>query len=304
MEVKRILITGGSGFVGQSIAKKFAEEGQDVCIFDVSKPDLAYGKYLKSDVFDIEKLEGAVKDCDIIIHLVGLANAGVAQREPEKSFRLNIASLQNVLEVARLHGSKKIVIPSSAAVYGIPETLPIKENFPINTTNIYSWHKHICEQLVKAYHTNFGLEYVILRLFNVYGKGNKGVIHLFLTKAIQGEIIESFGPFQYRDFVYAGDVAEAFYKSAVYEKANNKMINIGSGKGTQIKEILELIREIVPGAQWIYKKQKFITYDSIADITLARILLDYEPQDSKEFMKKIIEEEMLNEVKSISAKNH
>ncbi len=302
MEVKRILITGGSGFVGQTIARKFVEEGQDVCIYDVNKPDPSYGRYLRGDVFDTESLESAVKDCDVIIHLVGLADVGVSQREPAKSFRLNIASLQNVLEIARLHGSKKIVIPSSAAVYGIPETLPIKENFPLNMTNMYSWHKHMCEQLVKAHYMNYGLEYVILRLFNVYGKGNKGVINLFLTKAAQGEVIESFGPFQYRDFVYAGDVAIAFYKSAVYEKANNKIINIGSGKGTQIKEILELIQEIIPGARWAYKKQRFITYDSIADITLARILLDYKPQDSKEIMKKIIEEEMLNDVKSFLSK--
>ena len=296
MQAKKILITGGSGFIGQSIAKKFAEKGQDVCIFDVNSPNSVYGKYVKGDIFDVEKLKSVVKEYDVIIHLVGLADAGAAQREPAKSFRLNVVSLQNLLEVCKLYNSKKVIFPSSAAVYGIPETLPIKEKFPFNPTNIYSWHKYICEQLIKAYHNNFDLEYVILRVFNVYGEGNKGVIHQFLAKAMIGETIESFGPYQYRDFVYADDVAESFYKSAIYEKANNKIINIGSGRGTQIKEVLELICEIIPNTRWVYKEQKFIMYDSIADITLAKILLDFRPHTSKEFMKKIIKKEMMKEL--------
>jgi len=298
MEIKKFLITGGSGFIGQNIAKKFVENGQDVCIFDVRPPDSLYGEYLKGDIFDTKKLKSVVKRYDVVIHLVGLADAGIAQGEPDKSFRLNVMSLQNVLEACRINGNKKLIFPSSAAVYGIPEILPIKENNPLNPTNIYSWHKYVCEQLIKAYHNNFDLEYVILRLFNVYGKGNKGVINLFLTKALKGEVIESFGPYQYRDFVYAGDVAEAFYKAAVYEKANNKIINVGSGRGTQIKEVLELIREIIPNTRWVYKKQKFVMYDSIADITLAKILLDFKPHDSKEFMKKVIQEEMMKNLQT------
>lgn len=293
---KKILITGGSGFVGQSLAKNFVKEGQDVCILDVNSLSAGYGNFIECDVFNIEKLRRAVKEHDIIIHLVGLADAGIAQKDPEKSFRLNVVSLQNLLEVCRSYGNKKVIFPSSAAVYGMPEILPIKENFQPSPTNIYSWHKYMCEQLIKAYHDNFGLEYVILRLFNVYGKGNKGVINMFLKLGARGEPIISFGPYQYRDFVYAGDVAQAFYKSAIYEKANNRIINIGTGRGTQIKEILDLVCDSYPGTKWIYEKKEFDTYDSIADVTLAKILLDFKPHASKEFMKKVIKEEMMKEV--------
>lgn len=292
---KKVLIAGASGFIGQSLVKKFKNEGHEVCIYDLEAPVVASGKYIKGDVFDFEKLKNVVKEHDVIIHLVGLADAGIAQKEPAKSFKLNVMSLQNVLEACRLYGSKKLIFPSSAAIYGITEDLPIKEIHLPNPRLIYSWHKHICENLIQAYHDNFGLEYVILRLFNVYGKGNKGVIQIFLEKAAEGETIESFGPFQYRDFVYAGDADEAFYKSAIYEKAKNKIINIGSGKGTQIREILDLVCEIYPSAKWVYKKREFPMYDSIADITLARILLDYQPSASKEFMKKVISEEMMIE---------
>lgn len=290
---KRVLITGAAGFVGQSLVKKFTTVHHEVSVYDINKPHITPRRYIKGDIFDLEKLKEVVEEHDVIIHLVGLPHAGIAQRDPIKSFRLNVLSLQNVLEACRPHHNKKLLFPSSAAIYGITEELPIKEHLRPNPTSIYSWHKYICEEMIRAYHDNFGLEYVILRLFNVYGKGSRGVINRFIETAAKGETIESFGPYQYRDFVYARDVAQAFYKSAIYEKAKNKIINIGSGKGTQIREILDLVHEIYPSTKWVYTKKEFVMYDSIADITLAKILLDYKPHTSKEFMKKIILEEII-----------
>lgn len=292
VERKKVLITGGSGFIGQHLMKKFIEGGQEVYVYD-SQPPVILEKTITGDIFDSEKLRAAVQECDIIVHLVGLADAGTAQREPTQSFRLNVESLQNVLEACRLCGGKTLVFPSSAAVYGTTEDLPIKESFPLRPTNIYSWHKYLCERLILAYHDNFGLNFVTLRLFNVYGKGNKGVIGVFTEKAKKGETIESFGAHQYRDFIYAGDVAEALWKAAIYEKATNRAINIGSGEATQIRDILNLICEIFPQAKWVEKKAKFVMYDSIADITMAKILLDFKPHTSRDFMKKIIIEEMV-----------
>jgi UDP-glucose 4-epimerase len=293
MERKMVLITGGSGFIGQHLVKKFVEGGQEVHVYD-SQSSTTPGKMIIGDIFDSDKLKPAVAECDTIIHLVGLADAGIAQKEPTQSFRLNIESLQSVLEACQACGGKTLIFPSSAAVYGITDDLPIKESFPLKPTNIYSWHKYLCETLIRAYHTNYGLNFVILRLFNVYGKGNKGAMGIFAEKARKGETIESFGPQQYRDFIYVGDVAEALYKAAIYEKATNRNINIGSGQATQIRDILDLVCEIFPQAKWVEKKANFIVYDSIADITLAKILLDFEPHSSREFIKKIIMREMID----------
>lgn len=290
---KKILITGGAGFIGQHLVKRFIETGQEVYVYDSQTP-LISDKTIIGDIFDTEQLTAAVDKCHIIIHLVGLADSGVAQSEPAQSFKLNVESLQSILEACRLYGGKNLIFPSSAAVYGITEDLPIKESFPLRPTNIYSWHKYLCERLIRAYQENFGLNFVILRLFNVYGKGNKGVINFFVEKAQRRELIESFGPYQYRDFIYAGDVAETLYRAAMYEKATNRIVNIGSGEGTQIRDILDLVCEIFPKAKWIEKNADFIMYDSIADITLAKILLDFRPHASKDFMKKIIMEEMIN----------
>lgn len=292
---KKVLITGGSGFIGQHLTKKFLDSGRDVTIFDIAEPTLdeLKGAYISGDVFDSKKINDTIKNHDVVIHLVGLADSGIAQKDPVESFRLNLLSLQNVLEACRRFGGKKLIFPSSAAVYGITEDLPIKESFPLNPTNMYSWHKYLCEKLIKAHHDNYEIDYVILRLFNVYGAGHKGVIERLLENAKNGETIESFGPYQYRDFVYAGDVAAAMYQAAIYEKVNNRVVNVGSGRGVQIRELLDLICEIYPKAKWIETKAKFTVYDSIADITLAKILLDFKPHNTLEFMKKIIKKEMM-----------
>lgn len=292
---KKVFITGGSGFIGQHLTKKFLDSRHEVVIYDIAEPALGELKrvYMRGDVFDTEKLSAAIKDYDVVIHLVGLADSGVAQKDPAASFKLNVLSLQNVLEACRRYEGKKLIFPSSAAVYGITHDLPIKESFSLNPTNIYSWHKYLCEKLIRGYHDNYGIDYVILRLFNVYGAGHKGAIEIFLEKAKNGETIESFGPYQYRDFVYAGDVAEAMYRAAIYEKVNNRAVNVGSGRGVQIRELLDLICGIFPKAKWVEIKAKFTMYDSIADITLAKILLDFKPHDTLEFMKEIIKKEMM-----------
>lgn len=296
MSHKRILVTGGSGFVGAHLVKKFADHNYHVTIFDVMEPTYSLTSmmtYVKGDIFNPVSFERAIENCDIVVHLIGLPDAAVAQKNPMKSFMLNVVSLQNVLDACRKFGDKKIVFPSSAAIYGVTEDLPIKESFPPSPTNIYGWHKVICEKMIQAYQKNYGTNYVILRFFNVYGKGNEGVIGIFIDKAKKGETIESYGPFQYRDFIYAGDVVDAVYRAVAYDKSVNRIINIGSGRGIQIRDILNTVCEIFPEAKWVEKKAEFDMYDSIADITLARILLDFEPGNPKDIMKKIIQEEML-----------
>lgn len=290
-KMESILITGGTGFIGQHIAQKLTKNGYDVTTYDVKGPG-RYGKFVKGDVSDFPNLKHAVKKHDVVIHLVGLPNVRDAQADPMNSFKLNVSSLQNVLEACRLE-NKKILFPSTAAVYGVTQNLPVNENHPLNPSNIYSWHKSMCEKLIQAYSQNFNINYMILRLFNVYGRGNKGVIYSFIEKAKRGKPIEVFSIEQSRDFVHAGDVAEAFYLSIVQEDVNNKVINIGSGKGTQIRDVLRMVSGFCPNVKVITKKSPLVQYDSVADISLAKKLLGFKPHASKKFMKKTIKEEMM-----------
>jgi len=280
----RVLITGGAGFIGQHIKDRLLEAQCEVTIYDICQ---------ENDVFNYYELQKAVKEHNIIIHLVGFPDAGKAQNDPMTSYELNIQSLQYVLEACRSLGSKKIIFPSSAAVYGVTQNIPVSESYQTNLSSIYSWHKHICEEMIEAYHYNFDIDYVILRLFNVYGKGNKGVINTFIEKAKKGEIIKVFGADQLRDFVHAIDVADAFYYSSIYwEEANNKTINIGSGEGTTIRELLQWITEIHSMTSIEYEEAPLVAYDSIADISLAKALLDFSPKIPKSFIKETFRSEM------------
>lgn len=294
--MKNVLIAGGCGFIGEYIIKKFHSNGYNTTVLDLERPPyplVSTCTFIKCDVLkDKEIVREAVRSSESVIHLIGLASSSIAQQDPMKSFKLNLESLQIILDACR-EFNKKIIFPSSATVYGMSDELPIRELTPVKPLGIYAWHKYLCEQMIKSYQQNYGVKYVILRLFNVYGKGNAGVIGIFINKAKKGEVIESFGPFQYRDFIYAGDVASAFYTASVYTKAMNRVINIGSGHGYQIKDILNIVNEIFPDMKWTEKEANFDIYDSIADITAANILLDLKPNTTKEFMKSIMIKEMI-----------
>ena len=288
----KILVTGGSGFIGQYVREKLLEAGYEVLIYDI-RNESKEGNYIEGDVFNLDGLKSVIEKYDVIVHLVGFPDAGAAQKDPMTSFKLNIVSLQNTLECCRICGGKKIIFPSSAAVYGVTQKLPVTENHMVAPSSIYSWHKYMCEKLIEAYHDNFDTSYVILRLFNTYGKGNKGVINSFIEMAKGDKAIQVYGADQLRDFIYASDVAEAFYSSIINKKAANKIINIGSGVGIKIRNILEIMQDIFPKLVVEFKESNLVEYDSIADISLARVLLDFEPRVSSNSMTEIIKREMI-----------
>src|SRR5439155_664675 len=127
---------------------------------------------------------------------------------------------------------------------------------------------------LRAYRQNYGIGYVILRLFNVLGTGNRGVIDSYVQAAVTGKSIHGFGRDQLRDFVDAGDVAEAFRLAATQSDVVDKIINIGSGQGIRISELAAMIAKAVPGTQIEFEeKPDFIPYHAVADVTLARKLL-------------------------------
>ena len=287
---KKVLITGGAGFIGSYLTEKLIDSNVHVTTYDLLEVTNPEAEVITGDIFDIKKLKDVTNGIETVIHLVGLPDAITAQRDPNKSFNLNVLSLQNVLEVCRINGVRKIIYPSSGAVYGTVGMVPIDENREISPTNIYAWHKAACERLIRGYSENFGINYIILRLFNVYGVGNSGIIDVLIKKAKAGEEIEIFGGKQHRDFIYVEDVAEAFYRAAARE-IENKIINVGSGKGYKIEEVAQMVTSLYPGSTFVSKEQEgYRPYDSIADITLTKNLLGFSPRSSKKFFKNVIEE--------------
>lgn len=293
----KVLVTGGSGFLGQHLVEYLLEKDYDVTVYDIQKGDWKGDfNWISGDVFNFPRISDAVQGHDAVIHLVGLPDLRDAQKHPTRSFRLNLITLQNVLEASRVEGAR-IIFPSSAAVYGIPEDLPIAEDHPLDPPNVYGSHKILCEKLIRTYQKNYGLDYTIFRPFNIYGAGSEGVIGIFLNRAFEGKPIQMFGADQRRDFVYARDVAEAFTSALECEESLNETINIGSGEGKKIEEIGDIILQIFPEAEIEAAESEMEEYDSIADISKTEEILGFDPHSADEFMRKVIEEEMLEKIK-------
>jgi len=297
----RILVTGGSGFIGQHLVLGLTAQNHTVRVLDILEGPLGNAlptknyEFMKGDIFNPDDLNRSwYPEPDVVIHLVGMADAGNAQRDPERSFLLNVSSVERVLEMCRTHPVKRFIVPSSAAVYGAVSSRQIDENHPLDPNNIYGWHKAIAETVVQAYSQCYQIAYTIPRLFNVYGRGHKGVINLALSHAYRNEPLKIYGGDQYRDFVYAGDVVEALIRIILTPASRDQIINIGSGKGTTIRDAIKNVQKVCPDLRVTFgENSEMALYDSVSDISKARMLLDWFPQNASTAMSSIIKKEMV-----------
>lgn len=287
-----IAVMGGAGFIGSHVSERLVKSGHEVTVLDLAPVGKESGiPFVRGDVFNEETLTTAMRSHDTVINLVGLPDIGECQREPAQSFRLNVEASARILEAARLTDVRRVVFPSSAAVYGKVETVPIDETAIPNPANLYGWHKLMAELNHKAYWRSYGLHYVVLRLFNVIGHGNAGVIHHYVNSAVNDGRIRGFGRDQLRDFVDAKDAANAFYLAATHPEVMDKTINVGSGEGVRIEALARMVQDAVPGTRLAFEeKSGYIPYHSVADITLARTLLGFDPEPASRVVRRFIEE--------------
>ena len=245
----RILITGGGGFIGSKIADNIGNQGHDVIVFDITAKNGISGgvEHIKGDIFDTKHTLEVLDKCDFVIHMVGLPSARKAHEKPQFSFELNVNSVQAILETMRKANVKNFILPSSAAVYGnVSERKGIAENTIPKPMNTYAYHKWIAEEVCKCYMRNYGLKPTILRLFNVYGKQGTGLINILVEKASRSEPIAIFGESQLRDFIHIDDVAMVFSEILGCGNCANQIINVGTGVGRSIKDIVELVFKCSP----------------------------------------------------------
>lgn len=249
---KRILITGGAGFIGHNIAEALVRKN-DVRILD----DLSGGSrsnvpdeatLIEGDVRNGDVLDRATDSVDIIFHNAALVSVEESLRRPELTHEVNVTATVNLLERARRE-SARFVFASSAAVYGHPETVPIPESASTEPTSPYGLSKLVAEKYVRLYADLYDLSAISLRYFNVYGPGQiegdySAVIGVFLKQAMAGDSITVEGNgSQTRDFVHVMDIARANLLAAGSEVTG--VINVGTGESVSILELAEIIREIV-----------------------------------------------------------
>ncbi|NGM70326.1 SDR family oxidoreductase [Natronolimnobius sp. AArcel1] len=289
---KRILITGGAGFIGSHLARTLVAENE-VVILDAlttgSRSNVPDGAtFIEGDIRDDAALERAIDGVDVIFHEAALVSVERAIDDPPLSHAINVGATLSLLEAARDH-DVRVVLASSAAIYGHPESVPIDEAEPKTPASPYGIDKHSIDQYARQYHDQYGLEVVALRYFNVFGPGQvagpySGVISIFLEQALAGESITVEGDgSQTRDFVYIDDVVQANCLAAT-SATSGHAFNIGTGQAVTIREVAEQIQEQTgTDAAIVHTEPRAGDIDhSRADISAAKAALGYEPTVSFE----------------------
>ena len=281
----KIIITGGSGFIGSCVAMQLKQE-HDVTIFDLKK-NVSDINFIEGDVTNLENVKNSIVNCDLVIHLAAALGVVNVEKDPVQTLDINLGGTKNVLEACRANNIKKIIFSSSSEVYGEPAQIPIKENDPITPITTYGISKLASEEYIKSYSKSYGIQYTIFRLFNVYGaiQDTQWVLPAFVDKAISNKLISvhSDGS-QVRAFCYVSDVADAFQR--VLETANGEIINVGNDSNPiSIKELAEKIISLTNSQSEI----KFVPFEEsnrnrteimkrIPDINKAKKILNYSPK--------------------------
>lgn len=291
----KVLITGGAGFIGSTLADKLIEEGHELVIVDnlfsgkkdyiPSEAKFYHLDIVKDDlsaVFEKEKPE-------YVFHLAAQIDVRKAVADPNFDVSVNILGGLNVLQNVHKYNVKKIIFSSTGgAVYGEADIIPTPENYPATPLSPYGIDKLCFENYLKYYHQVFKQEYTSLRFANVYGPkqykgGEAGVVAIFCSQLANDSVLSLNGDgTQTRDFVYVDDVVEALIKAMTVDF--NGEINIGSSVESEVKDIIKHIEN--------YSQKKCIVTEkpavkgeqqrSFLDSSLAKKVLDWEAKVSLE----------------------
>lgn len=255
MKNKNILITGGLGFIGSHIADELIDENKITIIDNLStgslknlkNPEHENLKIVTEDVNNTN-LDELLKDVDYVFHLSAMASVPLSIDDPIRCNENNVDATIKLLNAAVKNNVKKVIVSSSSAVYGENKNMPLKESELPMPTSPYAASKASCELYLRTFYDSYGLNYVALRYFNVFGpKQDKNsqyaaVIPNFIGALLEGEqpVIYGDGE-QTRDFIFVKDVVQANIKAC--ESDFNGIVNVASGKKLSVNELYEIIRK-------------------------------------------------------------
>jgi len=284
---RTVLITGGAGFIGSHIADTLVGSNEVRVLDDLSTGSRdnvpSEAELLEGSVCDRDTLETAMADVDLVFHEAAMVSVPESIERPRRCHDVNGTATIDVLEEARLNDSR-VVIASSAAIYGRPESLPVTEAEPKRPSSPYGAEKLSADNYVRVYADRYGIETVALRYFNVYGPRQRGgqysgVISAFTDQAKSGGPITVHGNGeQTRDFVYVDDVVRANLLAATTD-ATGKGYNVATGTSISIRELAETVRSLVDDdVDIVHTDPRPGDIErSEADVTKARERLGFEP---------------------------
>lgn len=231
----KILVTGGSGFLGSHVADALSEVGHEVTVFDlVESPYLQDSqKMFIGDVTDKDLVSAAMKNCDVVYHLAALADINEAINKPRDTMAVNLMGTVNMLEAAREHGVKRFVFSSSIYVYS-------------DQGSFYRTSKQACEHLIQDYHDRYGLQYTILRYGSLYGPraDKSNAVYKMVTSALENGVIEYGGNGrEVREYIHIRDAA-LMSADILGDEFKNAIMHLTGRERMTTGDLLEMLREI------------------------------------------------------------
>ena len=257
MNIKKVIVTGGFGFIGKALIHKLIQSNIEVIIIEhptAKKPiDLNNVEVINCDITNITEIKKLnFKNVDALIHLAAQSSGPKSFYIPQHDINLNIFGTLNIIDLCINNSIKKILFASSFVVYGERSNVlsaAIKEDELCNPKSIYASSKLYCENLLKNYAEPKGLSWNSLRMFNVFGPGqdikktDQGVVGIFLNMLLSGNKVNVKGSLErYRDLIYIDDVIDAWI-SVLFSENINQTFNVGTGEKTSFKQLIETISQ-------------------------------------------------------------
>lgn len=286
------LVTGGAGFIGSQLVEDLVSRNHKVTVLDnfsSKKPKISGAGFevVEGDVIDLKRAIDVTKAVDVVYHLAAVLGVEYAHQHPTETLDVEVMGTRNILEGMRKNDVKMIVYGSSSEVYGEPTSLPIAERDRTAPKSTYGVAKLTGERYCEAYRRVYGIEYVILRYFNVYGprQDDRFVIPRFIRAALQGSPLEIYGDGnQVRDFTFVKDAVQLTLTAAQTNRAKSQTLNVGTGVATKASDLAKLILNLTGSNSSIVlrdfesnRPKEIEIFNRIADISKARQLA-YEPQ--------------------------
>jgi nucleoside-diphosphate-sugar epimerase len=289
---RKIVVTGGAGFIGSALARALVARGDDVWVLD----NFSTGKrenlrevasqltVVEGDILDAALLDRVFAGADVVFHEAAIPSVPRSLAAPLPSHNANATGTLNVLEAARRGQVRRVVYAGSSSAYGEPPSLPVVETMAPAPLSPYAVSKLAGEHYLRVYARVFGVQTVTLRYFNVFGPRQDpnsqyaAVIPRFITAALDGRSPTVYGDGeQSRDFCFIDNVVEANLRAADAEGASGKVFNIACGTGTSLNRVLALLGESLgrPVAANYEPGRAGDVRHSLADISQAKNVLGY-----------------------------